>query len=149
MICWSRLIDCFAAQAWVPIFFRGCDELAPEAKRMATLGSISVTKTTKCSPANTSGMRSKSRLRRLNRASQPNIEPFAQAVAPLERLLVNQGKAGRDEVPFFVTHIAGMGLSGHPRKLGTTQKKSALGSQNPPALGERSVYCASQKNLYP
>ena len=116
---------------------------------MATLGSISVTKTTKCSPANTSGMRSKSRLRRLNRASQPNIEPFAQAVAPLGRLLVNQGKVGSHEIPFFVAHVTGAGLSWHPRKLGTTQKKSALGSQNPLTLGERSAYCASQKNLHP
>ena len=40
---------------------------------MATLGSISVAKTTNCSPADTSGMRSKSRLRRLTRASQPKL----------------------------------------------------------------------------
>ena len=61
-------------------------------------------------------------------AGQPaqRIEHFVQAVAQLGRLLVNQGKVGSHEIPFFVAHVTGAGLSWHPRKLRTTQKKSAL-----------------------
>ena len=45
---------------------------------MAAWGSISLAKTTKCSPANASSMRSKSRLKRLNRASQPKLRCTTQ-----------------------------------------------------------------------
>ena len=52
------------------------------------------------------------------------IGNFAQAVASLGRLLVNQGKVGSHEIPLFVANVTGIGLSCHPRKLGTTQKKN-------------------------
>ena len=39
---------------------------------------MSMAKTTKCSPASTSGMRSKSRLSRLKRASYPKLRSTAQ-----------------------------------------------------------------------
>ena len=42
------------------------------------MGNISMAKTTKCSPANTSGIRSKSRLSRLKRASQPKLRSTTQ-----------------------------------------------------------------------
>jgi len=57
-------------------------------------------------------------------AGQPpkGVEHFAQAVPPLGCLLVNQGKVRRHEVPLLVTHVTGIGLSGHPQELGATRK---------------------------
>ena len=57
---------------------RGCYELAPGVKGSAAFGSMSMANTTKCSPASTSGMRSKSRLRRLNLANQAKLRSTTQ-----------------------------------------------------------------------
>ena len=56
------------------------------------------------------------------------VEHFAQAVAPLGRVLVNQGQVGRHKAPFVVAHIAGIRLSRHPQHIGTTQEISAVSS---------------------
>ena len=58
--------------------------------------------------------------------SQPaqGVKDFAQTVAPLGCALVDQSKVGSHETPLIVTHIAGVGLSGHHPNIGITLRKS-------------------------
>ena len=72
---------------------------------MATLDSISVAKTTKCSPANTSGMRSKSRLRRLNRASQPKLRYTTQRLGSSTKPFASGSLTTCSSMPFSAASL--------------------------------------------